>query len=215
MHTFYLTIRESGWVIDLCGYDLILGQIPQLKKVVLDITNEFVDKDDVDNCETILPLAKDLTIQTTVDAKFQSLLDSFYLMLPNLKRLAFFYYSGTFEKSMSEFRIQLPNYSIEFLHLDCMSPVETKSIDNLKRKADGFFVLKVDVLKTRERHLYKFSFDLKSVLKIDYGDLKGFIRDEDYYLVRVTIRSAQNLELFANVKVGDKDHYSIVIIHRS
>lgn len=189
------SLGQNEAMKSLHDYNIILGQMPHLKEMILDITNDFVDKDDQGGCELKLPGVEDLTLRATIDAKFQSLFDGYYFALPNLRRLTLFYYSGTFDKSVSEFRVKLSKYSLESLHFD-LTPVRLKSAQVLDSKPDGFFVLEVEMLKASERHLYKVSFDLSSVRILDYSNLKGYICGEDYLFVRITTRSLQSLTLF-------------------
>lgn len=177
-------------------YNMILGQMPSLKDVVIDITEDFVDKDaGGERCNIELPLVEDLTIRALDDAQFQSLLDSYHCVLPNLKCLTLFKSTGIWRKDMCEFRVELPNYSLETLYLDA-TPIVTKSYEELCNYENEFFVMEVTVSSTNERYQYKISSDLSSVSRVNDGDLKDFIDCHDYFRVNVAIQSLQNLELF-------------------
>lgn len=186
-------------------YEKILGLMPQLKEVKLDIPSCFKENTSMKvTCETKHPLVSKVKLQATEDGQYQSMLNWCILAFPNLKWLNIYRSSGIWNESIGQFQVNLPKYTLEKLIID-MTPVRKKTIKHLEKQNSGenFFVLEVESLVDDKSQLYKIPMDLSSSSSLREGDLKDSILGEDYLRVSIIIKSIQNLELLM-AKSDDK-----------
>lgn len=172
--TFYIwNKRGETQEIDLNTYYKILAMMPSIKEAVFDIPASYKNTTLEENAYPYSRLEA-LTLRATAKLKFQSLLDTYAILFPNLKNLNLFYNFGgvyRFEKGKQhKLVVNLKNYNLERLTID-ITPI--KRMMNAQSKKHDFFDLKVETLKKTER--YKVKLDLSSPLAIDDYDKEAFL----------------------------------------
>lgn len=191
-------VKESNnfrSTMDISLYCSILQHLPSLKKLVLDIPQSYKEKQRKYGGKPLTQV-KDVTIQATTDGRFQTLLQLFSSMFPNVNRLAH-YFSGIWVEGIGEFQLILSQYSLEILTLD-MTPVKTTMYDHLKKPLidTDFVVIEVKILGGSKHYLYKVPLvNLSSITRIQSHDLEGCIHGEDYLRVCISIKHLRYLEL--------------------
>lgn len=178
-------------------YNDVLDKMPELKQIQLDIPASYKDtKTTVDNKETHTR-TQSLVLRASENVDFQTLLNSCPSKLPNLKHLDIYYYSGIWKENIGELELELGKYVLESLTVD-MTPVRSITMTHLKKEditTEDFFVIEALVIGIGERRLYKVSFDLSSVVRIQDDDLQSFVRGVDYLGVRIIVNNLQQLKI--------------------
>lgn len=192
-------------------FEQILAAVPSAKEVTFDIPDWYLDHD---TSQTIEYQPDVLTLRPARNAKFQNLLDQYAIVLPNLKRLNLYYFSGLWEQYLGEYRVSLGKYSLEFLSLD-VSPIQMKTWETnnwSESWEDNFFVVELEILSSSKRYLYKVSFDLQRIITLKYEDLHGYSLGEDYFRVHVMVRSLQTLEIWIYTQ-AEEDEENLYFPH--
>lgn len=170
--------------------NMLLESMPSLKTVTFDIPRTY-DNNSKPETEQVFPNIHTLTLRVCATAKFQKLLDQYATILPNLRHLNLFYFSGTWTKKSGQFHVKLDNYTLESLSLD-VTPVKmkTQSYQNCCDPDDSFAVQ-----INKEKHAYKVKYDMSEVTIINEKELKEFITGEDCFLIKVNVKSLRHLDL--------------------
>lgn len=177
-------------------YNRVLGCLPSLKKVSLDIPIGFKDNKTSSLQNNEHPLVETLALYTAPDIKIQTLLNTSYYSFPSMKHLSLYYYTGAWEEHFKRFQIRLPKHSLESLTIDT-TPVVIKMRQNRSKPVsmeDDFMLIKLKMFDTDETLEFFASLDLKTVRKFTFDDFVKYYR-EGYYPLHITVKSLQKLKL--------------------
>lgn len=205
---FQLNRYPSMQALDTNTYISLLGTMPSLKKIKLDIPEYYTEAEgDVQSSNgAILLQVQEATFIATVHANFQSLLKHCSYMLPNLKTLEFYNFSGVQQSLFGDFQLDLQDYSLEKLIVDA------KPVIDKVQKAMGFFAFEVQLLhSSNTRHMYKISLDLSSATVVNDRNLEGFEHHKNYPSVHLSVHNLKKLELFCTHKGMDSQRCIIML----
>lgn len=147
--------------IRINAYNKVFEMIPSLKEATLGIPSQCLDSLAVEDFDRHTGI-ESLTLWSCGAERFQSLLDTYAFMFPNLKFLNLYNYDGVVDYDSLDLFYDLDNYTVERLRID-MTPVKLMMNDSFVENA--FFMVQVMTPENTKR--YKTSIDSLSVVSVD------------------------------------------------
>lgn len=191
--------------LNIDTFDEFLNQMPSVRKVILDIPESFIDTKEAQNQDNVYPQVEQLLLRPQDNTKFQKLLHTRYFAFPNLKHLQLCYYSGIWHEEHGEYRIMLPQFSLQSLSID-VTPIARKiqvafeSIEVITME-QTMFVLEVKFLNSGRQSVYLVSAHALTVLNVDTREMKAYVQQTNFIRLKITINSLQQLRLCVYKKV--------------
>lgn len=184
----------SGLRTNYRVFEIILEKMPQLKRVYIDVPKTYGNDQERMQNGLVLPFVDYAVFKASTDTDIHTLLNGCCSMFPNLKQLTFYRYCGLWQRTMGEFRLVLPEYSLEVLSVDVTDAIAESLLAGITSE-EGFFVLEVEVINISVRHSYKVSLHDMSCTQLSSNDLKGLARGKDYLRVHITVNTLKYLKL--------------------